>query len=638
GAIMAVPFGDQRDFEFARKFGLEIVAVVQPEDMEEPISVPEMEIAYDGPGTMINSGPINGQINNGAKGRKNPAINAAIDWLDENNAGRESVNYRLRDWLISRQRYWGSPIPMRYPITATNGDGSAVAFEDAVEMENGLPALENGQLQIKDGYSVTVGAPESAPDDVLPVELPEDVEFLSSGRSPLTYYEPFLYTKDADGNWFRRETDTMDTFMCSSWYWYRYLSPSLPDTAFSAEEAAYWLPVDVYTGGAEHATMHLLYARWFAKAMRDLGIFTDAEAIAREHGREDDDLFGEPFRLLRNQGQVLGAERPGDMILATGRKEGDKIIADRVQVVDGALDAMPDAPAVFYGELIRRTENVLRLKDAAGEEVIVEVPEGGVVEIPSIDGENDVNQLKHHLEIQRMSKSKGNVVDPDALVALYGSDAVRSYLMFGFDWQKGGPWNDDQISGVTRWINDIWDITTSDAPSGSDETATRDLERAMHKTIRGVDEGLDTFSFNTAIASLMGFRNDLKGALRDGKVSAEMWNEALRTNLLLAAPFAPHITEELWERLGGEYSVHNQAFPVYDEEKAKDDAVELVIMIQGKPRGTLMVSADIAKDDAIAMALESEIAQKHLNGGEPKKIIFIPGRAGNPEPKVNIVV
>lgn len=637
GAIMAVPYGDQRDFEFARKFGLEIIPVVQPADVKEPVVAEELEAAYAGGGTMINSGPIDGMQNNGAKGRKNPAIAATLDWLEEKGAGRESVNYRLRDWLISRQRYWGSPIPMRYKLIATDANSNEVDFEQAVEMQNGLPALDNGTLQVKEGYEVQVGQPEPVPFEDLPVELPEDVEFTSSGRSPLTYYAPFQYTKGSDGQWYRHETDTMDTFMCSSWYHLRYLSPNDSNAPFDAEEAAYWLPVDVYTGGAEHATMHLLYTRWFNKAIRDNGVFDESIKIAEAHGRDTNEMFDEPMLLLRNQGQVLGAERPGDMILATGRMDGDKLIADRVQVVDGALDAMPDAAAVFYGELVRRTENVLRLRDASGGEMIVTVPESAVVDIPSIDGDNDVNQLKHHLEIQRMSKSKGNVVDPDSLVSQYGADVVRSYLMFGFDWLKGGPWNDDQISGVVRWINDVWDITTADAPDG-DGSGDRDLERQVHKLIRKVDENLESFNFNSSIAGLMELRNALKAALKAGNVSGEMWQEALQTNLLMIAPFAPHIAEELWAHIGCEYSVHAQAFPVFDAAKAKDDTVELVVMIQGKPRGTIDVEADITKDDAIKTALESEIAQKHINGGEPKKIIFIPGRPGQPEPKVNIVI
>jgi leucyl-tRNA synthetase len=605
GAIMAVPYGDQRDFEFAKKFGLKIVPVVLPEGQTEIPDPDKMEAAYDGPGTMVNSGVINGLIHNGEKGRKSPAINAVIDWLEQQGIGKEAVNYRLRDWLISRQRYWGSPIPI---------------------------------IHRQDGTMETV------PDEDLPVELPEEVEFSPTGRSPLTYYEPFLNTIDSDGNPARRETDTMDTFMCSSWYWYRYLSPHYDKGPFDPEEAAYWLPVDVYTGGAEHATMHLLYSRWFAKAMRDLGMFDETMEIMNEHGRDTDSLmWGEPMLLLRNQGQVLGAERKGDMIIAAGRKVGEsKIIADTVKVVDGPTGDMSNAQgAAFYGELVRRTENLLTVQSPVGETMIVEVPDSAVIEIPAIAGPNTVNQLKHHLEVQRMSKSKGNVVNPDELVQQYGTDTVRAYLMFGFDWQKGGPWNPQQISGVVRWLNDVWDIVTGSAPNTNeqgDTDAERDLERKVHQAIAKVSESLERFSFNTAISGLMTLRNDLQAAASAGKVGSAAWEDALRNMLLLMAPITPHIAEELWvNHLGCTYSIHNQAWPQYDPEKAKEDTVALVIMINGKPRGEAQVAVDISQQEAEQIALASEAAQRYLNGGTPKKVIYIPGRGGQ-EPKVNIVV
>ncbi len=599
GAIMAVPFGDQRDFEFARKFELKIVPVVQPPDMDETITADTMQEAYAGPGTMINSGPIDGVENNGAKGRKNPAIAKTLDWLEERGVGRESVNYRLRDWLVSRQRYWGCPIPIVY-----KEDGTMASVDDAN----------------------------------LPVELPEDVDFMPSGRSPLTYHEPFLNTTDANGKPARRETDTMDTFLCSSWYHLRYLSPKYDDGPFDPEEAAYWLPVDVYTGGAEHATMHLLYTRWFNKALRDLGIFDEAKRIAAKHGREIDGIFDEPMLLLRNQGQILGEERPGDTLHVSGKREGGRLMASTVTVV--ANGNIPDASGeVFMGELMRRTENILHVKNPAGEEVIVEVPEGATIDIPSIAGENDVNQLKHHLEIQRMSKSKGNVVDPDTLVAQYGADTVRAYLMQGFDWIKGGPWDTTQISGPERWLRDVWNIVAEGAPEGDGtENTNRALERAVHKAIKQVSDSMASFSFNTAVSGLMGLRSEFKKLMATGEVGKAAWDEAVRNMLLMMAPISPHIAEELWEQVGGEYSVHQQSWPVYDAEKAKDDTVQLVIMVKGKPRGHIDVPADIAEEDAKRLALESEEAQRFMNGGQPKKVIFIPGRPGNPEPKVNIVI
>ncbi|MEL7434094.1 MAG: leucine--tRNA ligase, partial [Chloroflexota bacterium] len=377
GAIMAVPFGDQRDFEFARKFNLDIIAVVKPDDADEVPNPDEMQEAYAGSGTMVNSGAINGTIHNGEKGRKSPAIAAAIDHLEAEGIGEENVNYRLNDWVIGRQRYWGGPIPVIH--------------------------REDGTIEI-------------VKDEDLPVELPKNVDFIPTGRSPLTYHEPFLNTTDSDGNPAKRETDTLDTFMCSSWYHLRYLSPQNDDAPFDPEEAAYWLPVDTYTGGAEHATMHLLYARWFNKAIRDNGVFDETIKIAKKHGRDVEGLFDEPYMQLRNQGQVLGGERPGDQIIAFGQMEGDKLIADHVEVVNGDHPAIPMDVAVVQGELMRRVEKTLWL----GEDMqMVEVAPHGTVEIPDISGTNNVNQLKHHLEIQRMSKSKGNVVNPDELVDKY---------------------------------------------------------------------------------------------------------------------------------------------------------------------------------------------------------------------------
>lgn len=591
GAIMAVPYGDQRDFEFARHFGLEIVAVVQPDGVDE-IPVPdEMDEAYAGPGTMVNSGPLDGIAHNGEKGRKSPAIAAAIDYLEERGIGEETVNYRLRDWLISRQRYWGSPIPM---------------------------------IHRQDG---TV---EPVPDSDLPVELPEDVEFMPTGRSPLTYHEPFLNAVDSDGNPARRETDTMDTFMCSSWYQLRYLSPHEQEEPFSAEEAAYWLPVDVYTGGAEHAVMHLLYTRFFTKALRDTGVFDEAIKVMKREGRDPAGLFDEPMTVLRNQGQVLGGERLGDYVLCSGQFSGDKLMADRVEVVEWA-----DVPAGFQGvtgELMKRVENTLFV---GPDNSIVEVKPDAEIIIPSIEGTNNVNQLKHHLEIQRMSKSKGNVVNPDELVDKYGADTVRAYLMFNFDWQKGGPWNESNIKGPSGWISDVWDIVVAGAPnSAGNPDVERDVERKLHQTINEIDNSLEKFSFNKAIADQMKFKNFFKATLQAGDVGPDAWAATVGVMLRLMAPFTPHVAEELWARMGWDYSVHQQTWPEYDEEKAAESEVPLVIMINGKPRGTITVAAGIAQADAEKLVLASEKVQSALNGDTPNRVIFIPGD----EPKVNIVV
>ncbi len=591
GAIMAVPAHDQRDFEFARAHDLPIRVVIQPKDMTEPLTDEAMSEAYDGPGLMVNSNAMNGSESDWRKGRKNPAINRVIDWLEETGKGEEAVNYRLRDWLISRQRYWGGPIPMMY-------DGDEI-----------IPV----------------------PDAELPVELPEDVDFMPTGRSPLTYHEPFYKVNDT----IRRETDTLDTFMCSSWYQLRYLSPDCDTAPFDAEEAAYWLPVDVYTGGAEHAVMHLLYTRFFTKALRDIGVFDDTAAAMRRHGREPAGAFDEPMTVLRNQGQVLGGEHQGDFVLCSGRMDGGKMLAERVEVVD--WNQVPAGFDGIFGEIAHRTENVLHV-DMAGITQFVEVLPDAVINIPAIPGENNVNQLSHHLEIQRMSKSKGNVVNPDELVEKYGADVVRCYLMFNFDWQKGGPWNENNIKGPQGWLHDVWEIALAGAPGAAgDLSAERDIERKLHQTIAVVNRGLEEFSFNTAIAEQMKFKNALKAALRTGGIGAEMWRALMSQLIRLLAPFAPHIAEELWALLGWEYSVHEQPWPQYDADKAREELVELVVMINGKPRETIAVAVDIAQERAQELALASEAARRSLAGKPPKRAIFIPGRNGS-DPKVNIVV
>lgn len=591
GAIMAVPAHDERDFAFARKFDLPVRVVIKAKDGESDGS--KLTEAAPGAGMMVNSGQFDGTLSNGEKGRKNPAIDAVIAYLKENNIGREAVNYRLRDWLISRQRYWGSPIPVIYT-------------ED--------------------------GAIETVPTSDLPVELPRDVQMTGFGN-PLAQNAAFLNTTDSKGRPARRETDTMDTFMCSSWYHLRYLSPQYGSAPFDAEEAAYWLPVDTYTGGAEHATMHLLYTRWFNKALRDTGVFDDAAKIMQEHGR-DPEILGEPMLQLRNQGQILGETRRGDYIVATGKIDAatGKMYADRVEIVD----TLPEpAEGVYVGELWKRTENLLTLHTGGdeGKNLTVEVVDGGVVDIPNIPGVNTVNQLKHHLDVERMSKSRGNVVNPDELVRQYGSDTVRAYLMFAFDWSKGGPWDSQGVSGVVRWIYDMWDIGQADVPETGDAAAERNLERRVHQAIRRISTSFEAFSFNTAIAALMSLRNELKTGLREGKLGRAAYNDAMNIILRLMAPITPHVAEELWLKLGWEYSVHQQSWPEYDEAKAAEDVVPLVIMVNGKVRGHIEVAADISEDDAKQAAVTSEWVLRHFEGREPKRVIFIGGR----EPKVNVV-
>jgi leucyl-tRNA synthetase len=442
-------------------------------------------------GTMINSQEFSGTPGD-------VAVKRVTDWLEEQGTGKFAVNYRIRDWLISRQRYWGAPIPMVY----CDACGTVpVPYED------------------------------------LPVLLPEDAEFLPTGESPLKYHEGFLHTTcPRCGGPATRETDTMDTFACSSWYNYAYVSPYYKEgepahadsTPIDPEEANYWLPVDVYTGGIEHATMHLIYTRFFTKAMRDMGVVD----------------FDEPMLMLRNQGIILGEDS------------------------------------------------------------------------------------------EKMSKSRGNVIAPDDLVAQYGADTVRGYLMFGWRWEQGGPWDSHGIEGVARWLPRVWNLVLEpgDGEGIPTEAQVADLRRWTHKTIRRVTDDMEAFTFNTIIAGLMEFTNALQRAKGTAVYGTEAWEEGIETLLLLLAPCCPHIAEELWAQTGRPYSIHQQSWPAFDPDLAAEEVITLIVQINGKLRARIEVPADIGEEAAKETALADSNIQRHIEGKEIRKIIYVPGRL------VNIVV
>ncbi len=479
GAVMAVPAHDQRDFEMATKFGMDIRVVISPDGYNGE----KFTQAYEEHGTMINSSQFDGM--HSEKGKK-----AITEWMEKEGFGKGSINYRLRDWLISRQRYWGVPIPIVYCNKC------------------GIVPIDEKDL---------------------PVILPEDAEFKPTGESPLKYHEPFVNTTCPQcGEPAKRETDTLDTFMCSNWYFLRYTSPEYTDGAFDPEKIKYWMPVDLYTGGVEHAVMHLFYARFFIKALRDMGLID----------------FGEPFLKLFNQGTII------------------------------------------------------------------------------------LNQ-------QKMSKSRGNVVNPDDLVAEYGADAVRAYLMFIGPWEQGGEWNDNGLVGLSRWMNRIWNLVLEEK-TGTDPMTLeteKELAHQTHKTIKKVHNDLDALQFNTMLAALMEFTNYLSKVKESSAVENNTtWQEAIEDLLLMLAPTAPHLTEELWERTGRTYSIHNQSFPTWQEELAAADEITLVVQVNGKVRDKLTAPASIPEDEAKELALSQEKIKSHLDNREIIKIVYVPGKL------VNIVV
>ena len=481
GAVMGVPAHDQRDFEFAQKYALPINVVIAPPDWDGS----ELTEAYVSDGTMVNSGQFDGLPSGQGK-------EAIADLVEARSWGTRAVSYRLRDWLISRQRYWGTPIPMVY-------------------------CERCGTVPVSG--------------DELPVLLPSDADFRPTGESPLALNDEFVNTTcPGCGHPARRETDTMDTFVDSSWYMERFTSPGYDQGPFDPGALANWMPVDQYTGGAEHAVMHLLYARFFTKALRDMGLVN----------------FGEPFLRLYNQGVILGEDH------------------------------------------------------------------------------------------EKMSKSRGNVVNPDEYVGTLGADAIRCFLMFLGPWDQGGPWSASGINGAARWLNRVWELCQHDASEldarPTEDRSMQDTLRALHKTIKKCHNDLDRFKFNTAIAALMELSNHLNRVWTDGSVDSATWVECVEKFLLMLAPFAPHFSEELWERTGRPYSIHLQAFPRWDDELAAEEEVTLVVQVNGKLRDRIQVPVDIAEKEAIRLAMASPKVRGFLGDGEVARTVYVPGRL------VNVVV
>jgi leucyl-tRNA synthetase len=483
GAIMGVPAHDQRDFAFARKFGINIREVIRAEGAE-PSDPATWQEAREALGLMVNSGPLDGTPGDESKAR-------VIDLIEAKGIGKRTINYRLRDWLISRQRYWGAPIPIIY-------------------------CPEHGTVPV--------------PEEQLPVWLPENVQFKATGESPLRYEPDFVNTTcPVCGGPATREADTMDTFIDSSWYYLRYADPHNSEAAWSPEKLQQWLPVDQYIGGVEHAILHLLYARFFTKALHDMGHIN----------------FDEPFQRLFHQGMVLGS-----------------------------------------------------------------------------DG-------------QKMSKSRGNVEAPDKYVEKYGADTVRCYMMFIGPFEAGGLFRADNLEGIWRFLNRVWSLNNDSVTdhANSRETAeTKAIERLRHKTIKRVTEDLNNFHFNTALAALMEFNNALIKQQHNDVAHSTAYQQALETLLQLLSPFAPHITEELWQKSNHTTSIHSTDWPVYSEEMTQDEAFTLVIQINGKVRERIEVAADISEEEVRTLAFSNERIQSFIGDSKLVKVIYVPGRL------VNIVV
>lgn len=487
GAVMGVPAHDERDFLFAKKYDLPITIVVMPEGKE--LRVEDMTEASKENGIMVNSGQFDGMKNEDAK-------KAIVDYLAEKGMGEMKVNFRLRDWLISRQRFWGAPIPIIYC-----------------------------------DHCGTVPVPE----EQLPVMLPHDVDFKPTGESPLKYMKEFVNTTcPICGRPARRETDTMDTFVCSSWYYLRYTDARNDKEAFAKENADHWMNVDQYIGGVEHAILHLLYARFFTKVLYDMGLVS----------------VDEPFQNLLTQGMVL---------------------------MDGS----------------------------------------------------------------KMSKSKGNIVSPEAIIDKFGADTARLFILFAAPPERDLEWNDQAVEGCYRFINRVWRFVYDYVQSRGGENAEvgelsrkdKDMRRLVHTTIKRVTDDAGTrFNFNTAISAIMELVNGLYQYREVAGYNKAVMAEAVDTLVLLLAPFIPHVTEELWQDLGYGESVHKQKWPVVDEAALVADEVTVIVQVNGKVRDKILMPVNLDKAETEKMVLAQPKIAEILAGKEVKKVVVVPNKL------VNVVV
>ena len=487
GAIMAVPAHDQRDFDFAKKFDLEIIPVVDSDDPE--VDVYDLKAAFAAEGTMINSEMFNGMNNK-------EAIEKIIDYLEEKKIGKKSINYKLRDWLISRQRYWGTPIPM-------------IHCDDC----GWVPEKEEN----------------------LPVLLPADVQFTGKGESPLATSKTFVNTTcPVCGKPAKRELDTMDTFLDSSWYFLRYCDPKNTEAPFGKDKVDYWMNVDQYIGGVEHAILHLMYARFFQMALYDLGLVSTEE----------------PFKNLLTQGMVI--------------------------------------------------------KDGA-----------------------------------KMSKSLGNVVSPKEIIEKYGADTARLFILFAAPPERELDWSDKGVEGSFRFINRVYRMVYdfsqnfSEVPDTYEISSDADKSMAywLNYAIKKVSDDIgERFNFNTAISTIMELVNEMYRYKEGSAINPGLYGAAIKDLIIMLAPFVPHVTEEMWEHLGYEGSVHDQSWPEYDEKALVKDTVEIVVQVNGKIKEKLDIAGGLSKEEMEKTVMENEKVKGLIEGKNVVKVIAVPGKL------INIVV
>ncbi|MEF8817730.1 MAG: leucine--tRNA ligase [Salinibacter sp.] len=526
GAVMAVPAHDERDYAFARKYDLPVREVVEGGEIEEE--------AYVGDGPHVRSANEDVSLN----GLHNEAAKEAItEWLEAEGTGEHTVNYQLQDWLFSRQRYWGEPFPI-------------VFTED--------------------------GEDKPVPEDELPVTLPDIDVFEPSGtpEGPLATIEDWVHTTDPEtGAPATRETNTMPQWAGSCWYYLRFLDPDNDERLVDPEKEEYWMPVDLYVGGSEHAVLHLLYARFWHKVLYDAGVVSTKE----------------PFQTLVHQGMILGETE----YTAYRDEEGNVVSAENV------ADDTDLTPVQVDEEDVTKDGDVFVLADR-----------------PAVQ----VDARSH-----KMSKSRGNVINPDDVVDEYGADTLRLYEMFMGPLEQDKPWSTDDMEGVHRFLNRIWRLVVDTDSGGlavSDEEPDRDQLRVLHRTIKKVTEDIEARDFNTAIAAMMEFVN-----------AANKWDTMPRKIaepfVLLLSPFAPHLSEELWARFGHDETLAYEDWPAYDEALIRREVVEMPVQVDGTVRATIEVEADADEDDVLATAKAADNVARYLDGTDIQREIYVPGQIVN---------
>ena len=548
GAIMAVPAHDERDFEFAQKFGLPIVEVVSPDGaLHDPLGG-----AYTEPGIAVRSGPFDGLPTSEVKQK-------IIAHLEERGIGKRKVQYRLRDWVFSRQRYWGEPIPIYFPVTTA------------------------GDPRRGDAYEIDYSQPIAVDESELPLLLPplDDYKPGDPQGALVRALEWRFFQKD--GAWYARETNTMPQWAGSCWYYLRYLDPHNTERIFSEQAYDDWMPVDLYVGGAEHAVLHLLYARFWHKVLFDIGIVKHPE----------------PFQKLVHQGMILGQvyryyavlDGAGNTVRAL---DGDSPEVEKAP--DGGLRLVGSGQAVEARHL---NESQIEIRD--GRPVH---PEHGVLLAP---------------QAEKMSKARGNVVNPDDVVRDHGADSLRVYEMFMGPLEQVKPWQTSGIQGVRRFLDRVHAIGTRPV---AEEAMDGETAKLVHRTVKKVGEDIEALRLNTAVSAMMILANHLNGFERPPR-------EAVEKLVLLLSPYAPHLAEELWSVLGHAPSIADAPWPSYDPALTVDAVVEMPVQVNGKVRGRVTLPRDADEAAARAAALADENVQKHVGQKSVKKLIYVPGRILN---------